>query len=315
MHYAEISPVFIGGCGRSGTTLLGAILGAHRECLCVPESPFKTDLLRFHNPDSGDVRSLLSAILSTRRFRLWGLDDGQLRRDLSELELTYPEALLWLVRQYGQHAGKPDSRVWVDHTPSNVRSAVTLTELFPSAKFIHIVRDGRGVASSILPLDWGPNSIDGAARWWVDSLAFGLAAETWGGSRRVLRVRYEDLVLDCESQVRALCAFLNLDFQPGMLHADGFKVPSYTTNQHGLVGSKPQSTRVQAWERALTRRQIEIFESIAGEMLRFLGYELKFGRSARGATRAEKWLSAIRELYSQKLVNMIRLRRRKAAAL
>jgi hypothetical protein len=41
-----MKPVFVGGCDRSGTTPLGAILGAHPECACVPESQFVLDVLR-----------------------------------------------------------------------------------------------------------------------------------------------------------------------------------------------------------------------------------------------------------------------------
>jgi hypothetical protein len=309
-----MTPVFIGGCGRSGTTLLGSILGAHSDCLCVPESPFKTDILRFYDRATTDVCELLAAILETRRFKLWGLDPAQIRQSLDATNLTYPQGLLWLVTKYGECVGKPAPRFWIDHTPANLRSAVTLSELFPQAKFVHIVRDGRGVAASILPLDWGPNTVDGVADWWTESIAYGLAAESWGGGQRIVRVRYEDLVLNFETTVQTLCSFLGLEFQPTMLKADGFNVPGYTTNQHSLVGSVPQPGRVNAWERSLNARQIEIFEAIAGELLRYLGYGLKYGMTARKATRAEKWLFAIQELYSKKLVNKVRLNRRRAAS-
>lgn len=309
-----MTPVFIGGCGRSGTTLLGSVLGAHSDCLCTPESPFKTELLRFFDLATTAPAELLRTILETRRFKLWGLDAAALNRSLEKVRGTYAEGLQWLVAKYGETVGKPAARFWIDHTPGNVRSAVTLSELFPQAKFIHIVRDGRGVASSILPLDWGPNTIVGAAGWWTESVAYGLALESWAGPQRATRMRYEDLVLNFESTLRSLCSFLAVDFQPAMLKADGFKVPGYTTQQHSLVGSAPQPSRASAWEHTLAPRHIEIFESIAGELLRYLGYELKFGLTARKATRSEKWLFAMQELYSKKLVNKMRLRRRRAVA-
>jgi hypothetical protein len=129
-----------------------------------------------------------------------------------------------------------------------------------------------------------------------------------------MRVRYEELVLHCEAAVRRICRFLALDFQSGMLKADGFKVPGYTSQQHALIGSTPQPSRVNAWEQSLSPRQVEIFESKAGELLRYLGYELKHGLHARKASRTEKWLFAIQELYSKKLVNKMRLRQRRAKA-
>jgi hypothetical protein len=313
-HRDMAAPIFVGGCGRSGTTLLGSILGAHDDCICVPESQFKTDILRFLDPTRSGARPLLEAIIETRRFRLWGLNSSQLKAAAATFEGSFADALEWLVARYAESVGMRPASRWVDHTPGNLRSAVTLSQLFPAAKFIHIVRDGRGVASSILPLDWGPNTIDGVASWWTESLAYGLAAESWGGAERVLRVRYEDLVLNCEEQVRRLCRFLGIGFQSSMLDANGFRVPGYTSNQHSLVGSRPQPARVHAWEQSLSRRQIEIFESIAGELLRYMGYDLRFGPNARKATRTEKWLFAIQELYNKKLINKVRLSRRKSRA-
>ncbi len=312
MTEPRLVPVFIGGCGRSGTTLLGSILGAHRDCVCTPESPFKTDVLRRFDLAPEHAGARLEFVLRNRRFQLWGLDPDALRTQAAQLDGSYATLLDWLVRQYAEHVDRPAARLWIDHTPENARFAATLGELFSAAKFVHIVRDGRGVAASILPLDWGPNTIDQAARWWLDAVGYGLAAESWGGAQqRTLRVRYEDLVLDAETTVRRLCDFLQLDFQPDMLKADGFKVPGYSTKQHSLVGTAPQSGRVAAWECELTTRQIEIFESVAGEMLRLLGYAPRFGLRARKATRSENVLMRMRDMYSAKLVNRIRLRQRK----
>jgi len=120
--------------------------------------------------------------------------------------------------------------------------------------------------------------------------------------------------LKSEAVVPDICRFLGIEYQAAMLKADGFKVPGYTSNQHSLIGSAPQSSRVNAWERSLSPRQIEIFEAIAGELLCYLGYELKHGPTAKNATRTERWLFAMQEIYNKKLVNKMRLRRRRAKA-
>jgi hypothetical protein len=307
-------PIFIGGCGRSGTTLLGAVLGAHSDAVCVPESPFKTDAVRRPELASKPVADLMHFILNTRRLRLWGLDVATLRQSAATLDATYPEALEWLVREYGRSVGRSAAYVWVDHTPENMRFAALLAELFPAAKFIHIVRDGRGVAASVLPLDWGPSTVDRAAQWWLAALGYGLAAETWGGPTRLLRVQYESLVLEPERTVRRICAFAGLDFEPAMLRADGFKVPGYTSQQHALVGSAPQANRVNAWQHELSARQIEIFESVAGEMLRMLGYDLQFHGRAQKPTRPEQLAMRMHDLYTDKIANRIRLQRRRSLA-
>ena len=73
--------------------------------------------------------------------------------------------------------------------------AYLLNEEFPKAKYIHLLRDGRAVANSVLSLDWGPNTIPVAARSWVKNVSYGLAAESFFNNEKILRVKYENLTL------------------------------------------------------------------------------------------------------------------------
>jgi hypothetical protein len=303
---AELRPVFIGGCSRSGTTHLGAILGAHPECVCVPESGFKTEALRSDQPKM--------AILAAADFRRWGLDGAALRRDMETSRWTYPQALQHIIRRYAQTVGRGGARVWIDHAPLNVRHGVTLLEMFPTATFIHLVRDGRAVAASVLPLDWGPNTIERAAHWWAEELAFGLGLEAWGGTR-VLRVAYEALVLDPETTVRAIAASCDLTYEPRMLRGDGFTPLRHLASEHVLVGRASEPARAGAWKSVLTQREVEIFESVAGDLLAYLGYQPRFGSRARRTSRAERALFALREFCRDRLVNRPHFRRRAARAL
>lgn len=148
-------PVFIGGCERSGTTLLGSMLGGHNDCLCVPEMQFKFNILRLTasgDQNSVDTVNILRRLSDRSRFRIWELDVAS----VTHKRLSCRELIEWIVTAYSQKVGKPAPAVWVDHTPANIRYAWTLLHLFPDAKMIHIIRDGRAVAASILPLDWGP---------------------------------------------------------------------------------------------------------------------------------------------------------------
>jgi Sulfotransferase family len=304
-----VVPVFIGGCDRSGTTFLGSLLGAHSECLTIPEAQFKIRLLRHLDPAAPfDARAMLGHIVSHWRFKIWGLDiDTAVPQ--AELGQSYQELLEWLVRQYGQRQGKPNPGWWIDHTPANLRHGLRLRAAFPNAKFIHIVRDGRGVAASVLPLDWGPNSIQGAARWWSEGLAPGLAAESTLPQAHILRVRYEDLVLETEATLRRLCAYCGLEYQPDMAGGGGFRVSEYSSGQHTLVGQAPDRRRLDAWERELTPRQIEIFEYMTGDLLAYLDYPLRYGAQARAGTRREALLATWQE-WAGRYSNRWRYRQR-----
>ena len=157
--------VFIGGAHRSGTTMLGSILGAHSSCLCIPEAQFKTDAYRMvHGKDKADIADVFSMVRNHLRFKYWGLEVGQ---KVPQGVASFQELFLWLAQSYGDKVRKPGTAICVDHTPLNIKYADMLFDLFPEAKMIHLVRDGRAVASSIMPLDWGPNTIDRAASSWV----------------------------------------------------------------------------------------------------------------------------------------------------
>jgi hypothetical protein len=141
-------------------------------------------------------------------------------------------------------------------------------------------------------------------------LAFGLACESAFGPDRVLRVYYEDLVVSPEASIRNICEFLELDYQPGMIIGDGFNVPEFTLRSHALVGKVPERSRVTAWQAQLTPRQIEIFESMAGEMLVYMGYGTEYGASARLMTTSERVKSFFSYLIMLvgNTLNRIRLR-------
>jgi hypothetical protein len=302
--------IFIGGHPRSGTTLLGAMLGAHSACICTPESQFKIRVHRHfenrHRPV--DLDAARAMIEKHWRFKLWGLD-----LDLPPLAepASYADLLFSLAREYAAQEGKPHARCWVDHTPSNLRHASTLRRLFPASQLIHIVRDGRAVAASIMPLDWGPNTICSAAHSWADAVSQALETEMALGRDAVKRVRYEALVREPEAVLRELCEWLDLEYESAMREARGFVVPAYTAGQHALLGGGADPARIAAWEQALSPRQIEIFESIAGDLLQALGYRLTYGAQARGVGRFERLRFAVEETWRSR-INVHRQRRRQA---
>jgi hypothetical protein len=132
---------------------------------------------------------------------------------------------------------------------------------------------------------------------------------------RAIRIRYEDLVQDPQGTLKKLCEALAIDYEPAMSQATGFQAPRYTAQQHALVGSEPNPARAGAWERQLTSRQIEIFESMASDLLGSLGYVPKFGLHARRMSRGERIVAGIRELYKKELLNRRRKRKRKQETL
>ncbi len=307
-----MKPVFIGGCGRSGTTMLGAMLGTHPDCLATPESKFIHSARRSCTSNTGeiDARAALEHITAHWNFKIWDVDVDTAKVLDESIRYTFTDVITWLVQQYGIKVGKPQPHIWVDHTPNSVRHAATLFELFPNAKMIHLVRDGRANAASVMKLDWGPNTIAAAANWWVTKVTHGLVAESLFGQSRVKRIRYETLVRKPEETLRQICTFLGIEYRQEMVTSTGFQTPWYTSAQHSLVGSAPQQERLDAWRKELRPRQIEIFESIAAHFLRALGYDPLIEVGARHITRWERIWYASEEVIRRRIVNRMWHRRR-----
>jgi hypothetical protein len=248
-----------------------------------------------------DLERALRMIRIHWRFKLWGIDVDPSRAPTG----SYVELLDWLVEAYARQRGMTGD-IWVDHTPENVNYATALLELFPRAKIVHIVRDGRAVANSILPLDWGPNTIVEAAPWWQANVREGLALEGLLPPEQIVRIVYEDLVRAPEETVRRLCLELDLAYEPRMLRADGFQPPGYTASQHELIGRRPDPERATRWKKTLTARQVEMFEGLAGDLLAQLGYPLIYGSQARPPTFVEQGAAELKELVRGDIVNGIR---------
>jgi hypothetical protein len=269
--------------------MLGAMLGAAEGCLTTPESQFKIAPIRIDHglPCDFAARSIFAMMAGHERYRLWNVAPPELVNADGRDVQAYREAIWLLVDGFARETGVSSYRWWIDHTPGNTDSFPQLRLLFPDARFIHIVRDGRAIAASFLALDWGPKDMISAAYSWSKRVAEGLVAE-FLCPELVLRVYYEDLVKEPEATLRRICSFLEVDFCAAMVEGKGFVVPQYSRPQHKLVGQQPDPSRIDEWTRRLSRRQIEVFECCAGARLRQMGYKLLNPRPRRPAKLVAK---------------------------
>ena len=286
----EPAPFFIVGSARSGTTLLRLMLNAHPEVAVPPESRFITELY----PGEGKVQieTFLTALAAHKRFRTWDLPISvvadELRATAADAsQVEYPEAIAAAFRAYARVGGK--SR-WGDKTPRYVEHLELLSELFPTARFIHLIRDGRNVALSYANVPFGPKTVGKAAALWSKRVCAGHQVGRALLTGRYLEVLYEDLVEDAEGETKDICDFIGLDFDPGMLdyteRARGSVLPRASMyNPH--VKKKP-TANVRSWQDSMPADQVEVFEAVAGDTLSLIGYERRFpnpGAKARAVAR------------------------------
>lgn len=252
----DFDPIFIGGEGRSGTTLLRVMLDSHSAISCGPESHFLVDprLREFHEH-----------FLAKWPKRAAGYGYGEVDMDAFVRGFVRN----WF-ETYMRRRGK---RRWADKTPQNIHALDYIWRLFPSAKFIHMIRDGRDVACSILPLRWGPGSVRTAAGRWVDCIEKGVRHRE--DRERYLEVRYEDLVRHPERETRRVTAFVGEEWEPCMLEYWRFQhdLPELTEESARQVSHPIHLESIGRWRRELSPRQLRQFVRIAGETLADLGYD------------------------------------------
>lgn len=251
----EFDPIFLGGEGRSGTTLLRVMLDAHSAISCGPETHFLVDerFRRFHHHFRG---------------KWWKRAEGYgyTLDDMDDLVRDFARG--WF-ETYMRRRGK---RRWADKTPQTIHILPYLWELFPTAKFVHMIRDGRDVACSIIPQKWGPDNVRDAARRWVECIEKGIAHREDTG--RYLEVRYEHLATEPERELRRVCAFVGEEFEAQMLShqehlADN---PQATESSAGQVARPLYTSSIGRWRRDLSARELRQFLKIAGPTLEMLGY-------------------------------------------
>jgi len=268
---AERRSVFIGGASRSGTTMLGAMLGSHSQMFATPESQFKFDIAPIFDTEDISSDQIRQSLVDHPRFKVWKFAVDWASVDMS----THSSLMVSILDQYAGWKHKKEALFWIDHTPTNLRHSQFLNDYYPECYFIHIVRDGRAVMASQFSLDWGSNDPVFAAMKWIEPLCVGLACESAFPSR-CMRVHYEQLVLHPEQECRRICGFLGLDYEPDMIRGEGFDVPSFTKSNHQLVGQLPDPGRIEHWKQTLKREDLQIFESLTFDLLPMLGYQKAF---------------------------------------
>ena len=209
--------VFIFGCARSGNTLVQRIADAHPELAVMHGTRW---VARWYEegigvtPDGQVTPELVDRLPTHERFKALELEPDELRRLYEEyVGRSYADFVTAIYDRFGQRHGKP--RVG-DKTPEYAKSLRTLHELWPEAKLVHVIRDGRDVCLSVAEWrkgatrlsTWDEDPVATTAVWWDLNVRLAREAGRPLGADLYHEVRYEALVADPAGESARLCAFL-----------------------------------------------------------------------------------------------------------
>lgn len=243
------SPIFLIGTQRSGTTLLGKILSAHKDLYIHNEVPiprvFKAGASReqiqaeIDNSVYNRHGKRIDDLLKAEGKSVWGLKDPQL----------------------------------TEHLPA-------LRQFLPEARFIIIIRDPRAVVRSYIENAWGlgTNCYTGALRWnreVKEQLEF--ERELPG---HVMKLRYEDLVLHPQESLERVCSFLGLPFDESMLDYSNKK--SFVSNNRQSVNTfrALDPAIVTKWKNELSEHEVKVINTVCKDLMEVLDYKEEIGETA-----------------------------------
>jgi Sulfotransferase family len=249
------------------------------------------------------AETVLREVWSHPRVRLWDLPGeppaipaGLNREDAYRFAVSAP---------FVAYANREGKTRWGDKTPAYISQISRLAAIWPDARFVVLVRDGRDVALSVMKVPFGANNVWAAARSWAAAVRQGREAALRHPGR-VLELRYEDLVERPDEEVRTICAFLGLEYNPDMLAIDRTDRAKVAEDQAGWftnVWAGITMDAVGKWRTEMPPHQQQVFESVAGEELRELGYETTGATSSRSLAPAYAVHDA-----AIRTVNFVRLR-------
>lgn len=265
--------IFVGGVPRSGTSMLQSMLDSHPDIFGGPEFDF------------------IPAIINLRNQFLASVNSGRIKAfcDNKQVDRSFAELVENLLLPAASH----EKKRWLsEKTPMNVLVFNQLLDIFPEARFIHVVRDPRAVALSMLKVadryrqkEMEPPAIianpEQVIQTILQYISAGIESSRVAPSR-VYTIKYEKLLLNTEEATKDLCTFIGVDWSELMLHPEeqSHISGSISFADGGLwsgdrkIYRSPEKWHVDRWKEGLTKQQLEeladVFRPV--DMYRSLGY-------------------------------------------
>jgi hypothetical protein len=256
--------VFVGGTGRSGTTVVGVLLGKHSLLSDLRHEA------RFHS-DPGGVGELVEGRVALPLFlaRLGGpwyqretasgeprglslfVPPEQFGRAVDDFVARFTENRVTAGAElvldiFSAMASDGTREGFVEMTPSNAEAAPALLNLFPQMKMINVVRSGLDVACSIADQWWGPNDVFDSMLLWGDRLERADAGVRELPRDRVMTIHIEELIGEGRGRIYLdLLRFLEIEDDREM-------------RRFFRTSVLPERARVERWREIPSREQAEL---------------------------------------------------------
>jgi hypothetical protein len=253
------------------------------SALAVPDESYFVPQLADRHRGAVDVAAFLDDLRRLPTVREWGVDIGEVASRLRP-GMSTGEAIGAVYVAYAAARGKER---WGDKTPLYMQHLPLLERLFPEARYVHLIRDGRDAAVSFLQMPAGvvtrswahPRDARGFACQWRSEVRAAQALGRRVGAR-YLEVRYEVLVAEPEQELRRIAEHAGLTYEREMLDYPSSVDVSDKPHQQRL--RERPTVGVRNWRTELSADDARAFSAVAGDVLAELGYDDPGARTAGG---------------------------------
>jgi hypothetical protein len=280
------APVFVLGCGRSGTKLLFHMIMSSGGFAVyqVESNVFNLLSTRF-----GDLKhranreKLMQLWLQSKLFCRSGLERGEIEPLILEKCRSGGDFLRLLMEAIARKQG---AQRWVEATPLHLLYLPEIKRTIPNALIIHIIRDGRDVAVSLHKQDWiRPYPWDRERGVLVSGIFWNWIVNRGRNYGRALgpdymEVHYEDLVVQPQETLNQIGAFIEhpMDYRRILEIGIGSVQNPNSSFQEDV--KKAEFNPVGRWKSLLRPDQVAQLEANIGPLLEDLGYPLSAPRRA-----------------------------------
>ncbi len=280
MSREAISPVFVVGSARSGTSLVYSVLLATNK---FPLYNAETLLLRTcankYGPLSrkSNYNKFISNWIKSKQFIRSGLDKESFITKAVQHRTTYFDFLDFFM---GETAKKQGKNHWAENTPNHVLEICNIAKYFPRAKFIHVIRDGRAVSASLNKLNWisikqpSLRVMSAGIHWQTQVLSGREQGKMLG--HRYMELYYEKLVCQPEKTLRQLSKFTGININMHQLTATPYGTLGKNNSVYQKNGARNNDlfskNALNRWKNILSSKEQSILNTVIGNTLYDFGY-------------------------------------------
>ena len=292
-----MQPLFILGNPRSGTSLFRIMLTSHNKICIPPECGFiQWWYHKYKDWSIVDIDSkirideFISDLSTSRKIETWNLNYKSLKLEIKQKKISsYADLCISVIHQLAKQQNKSPI-IFGDKNNYYLNHLDLLSSIFPKAKYILIVRDGRDVACSYRNIKNIVTTSQYKPKLPTDIKV--IAKEWNANNKQALRffktkkinslhlvLKYEDLLNSTELMLNKVCDFLEIPFDEAMLnyyklnelkHIEPIELISWKKKTY----QKPDINNIGKYKKELSKKEVNEFEEIAYKLLKNLDYEI-----------------------------------------